>query len=306
MFDVIGQERAMSLFSKSLENNRVAHAYLIIGPDGIGKSIFAMHMAAALLCEGTEKPCAHCNSCSKALKNLHPDIKLVEASKKSIGIDEIRDFIDEMYLKPYEGEKKVFIIKGADTMTLQAQNAILKTLEEPPADSIIIMLAGKHEGLLETILSRCQIIRLNRISAECAEDYLVKKGIDEQKAKMAARLCDGIIGNALKYCDDTFINKRNELTDIAGKMVKGSVTQSFELASYFMQNRDNIDEVFDMLAMWFRDIIVLKQVSDKDLIINKDCYDLLVEQSRILSYNRLDKIMDQIKIKAKCKLSTCN
>jgi DNA polymerase-3 subunit delta' len=295
LFDVVGQRRALNVFSKSLSNDRVAHACIIIGPDGIGKSILAMHMAAALLCTGSNKPCGKCNSCSKAEKNIHPDIKVIASSKRSIGIDEVRDFIEEMYMKPYEGTRKVFIIKGAGTMTVQAQNAILKTLEEPPSDCVIIMLSESTEGLLDTILSRCQIIKLNRVSLDCIKDYLLEKGIDREKADMASRLSDGIIGNALKYCDDSFLKFRGELIDTAKKMVRNNIVQSFELAEYFSKNKNDIDEIFDMLTIWFRDIIVLKHVRDKDLIINKDCYDLLVEESGILSYNRLDRIMDEIK-----------
>jgi DNA polymerase-3 subunit delta' len=142
---------------------------------------------------------------------------------------------------------------------------------------------------------RCQIIRLDRISSEKIENYLYQKGTDKERAQMASRLSDGIIGNALKYCDDNFLKMRSEIINTAGKMIRNDVVESFNLVEYFSKNKDNIEEILDTFTIWFRDLILLKLVKNKDMIINKDYYDLLVEESRILSYNKLDRIMDIIK-----------
>lgn len=294
MFDLLGQEFALDVFQKSYKKGRISHAYIIAGPDGIGKSVFAMHIAASLLCLGDKKPCGVCNQCIKVMKGNHADIKIISNKGRSIGVDEIRQVIGEVYTKPYEGLRKLIIIKNADEITVQGQNAILKTLEEPSKDTTIIMTVENSNLLLETILSRCQIFKLSRVSMDRIRDYLISKGVDEKRASTAASLSDGITGNALKFLEDKFLKLREEVIGILIKVVKGSSIEALESVEFFLNNKDNIDSILDIIISWFRDIMVLKHTIDKNVLINKDYYELLVEESQQLSYNKLNGIIDSV------------
>lgn len=295
LFDVVGQDFAKKAFERAYENNKISHAYIINGPDGIGKSVFACYIASKILCRGSKKPCGVCASCIKIKHGNHPDLKMVSTDLKSIGIDAVRQLIDEIYVKPYEGDKKVIIIKNADKITVEGQNAILKTLEEPPEDTTIIMLAENLSALLETIQSRCQVLRLGRIGNDKVEDYLIKIGTDREKAALAAGLSDGIPGNALKFLDKKYMDLRKETIDTARDIIRAGSLDIISYTDFFTSRKESIDVILDILTVWFRDIAVYKLTKNKSIIMNRDFYDILVEESRILSYNKLKGIIDVIK-----------
>lgn len=294
MFQVLGQEFITDAFKRAYENNKVSHAYIITGPDGIGKSIMAMFMASTILCKGKNKPCGECDACIKIIHGNHPDVKMISPKGRSIGVDYIRDLIDEIYTKPYEGDKKVVIIKNSDSITVQGQNAILKTLEEPSEDTTIIMLAENINQVLQTIQSRCQILRLGRIPEKRIKAYLTGLGVDEKKANAAAGLSDGIVGNGLRFLDEKYIKLRQDVINKARELVTADALNILKSVDFFINNKDKIDVIFDILISWYRDIIMLKLIKDKNILMNMDYYDLLVEESQKLSYNRLDSIINII------------
>ncbi|MDF2674202.1 MAG: family ATPase [Clostridiales bacterium] len=294
MFEVLGQEFITDAFKKAFDNDKVSHAYILTGPEGIGKSIMAMFMASTILCKGTNKPCGDCNPCIKISHGNHPDVKLISPKGRSIGVDNIRDLIDEIYTKPYEGDKKIVIIKNSDSITVQGQNAILKTLEEPSKDTTIIMLAENINAILPTIQSRCQILRLGRIPKEKIKAYLISQGVDEKKAATAANLSDGIVGNGLSFLDEKFVKLRVDTINKARELVGAGELAILKSVDFFVSNKDKIDIIFDILRIWYRDIIMLKLIKDKDLLMNMDYYDILVEESQKLSYNSLDSIINII------------
>jgi DNA polymerase III subunit delta' len=291
---VVGQEYAIQTFNNALDKDKISHAYIISGPDGVGKSNFALSMAAAILCKGEKRPCNKCSSCTKIEHKNHPDLRILENKGKTIGVDDIRNLIDEIYTKPYEGDKKIAIIKEAHSITLYGQNAILKTLEEPPGHTVIIMLTENINAILETIKSRCQIISLGRVSIDKIKNFLKDRGIEDDKAGLAAEFSDGIVGNALKALDEKFLNLKKEVIERAQRIVRSDAMEAFELVDFFIKNKNDIDEILDILTIWFRDIMLLKLVKNEKLIINKDCHEMLVEESHLLSYNKLDKIISII------------
>ena len=221
-------------------------------------------------------------------------MKIISLKGKSIGVDNIRDLIDEIYTKPYVGDKKLVIIKNSDRITLQGQNAILKTLEEPSKDTTIIMLAENINAILQTIQSRCQTLRMERIPEDKIKTYLLSQGVEEKKAVTAAGLSDGIVGNGLKFLDEKFVKLRRDVINKAIELVQANSLEILKSLDFFINNKDKIDTVFDILTTWYRDIIMLKLIKDKNLIMNMDYYDLLVEESQKLSYNRLDSIINII------------
>lgn len=315
MFEVLGQEFPKRYFAEAVKNNKIAHSYIIEGPDGIGKSIFALHMAQTLLCSSDNKPCGVCNSCRKVQKKSHPDVKVIDPDKKSIGVNDIRELIDEIGIRPYEGLKKIIIIKNADTITAEGQNALLKTLEEPPDNVNLILLVANLETVLQTIQSRCQVIRLSRVSNELIREFIISRAAEvlddasaanksaqiqtsdynEEKIIVATDLSDGIPGRALLQLDSKYSGLRAKTIEFACKIINTDPLTGFDQAKFFTDNKEQIGYIFDILNTWNRDIYMFKSTKNKKNVINKDFYDLLIEQSRLLSYNRLDRIMDVLK-----------
>lgn len=295
MFDVVGQDFAKTAFDAAFKNNRISHAYIIEGEDGTGKSIFALYMASCILCKGIEKPCSVCPSCLKIINGNHPDVKVISRTGKSIGIDMVRNIIEKINVKPYEGNKKIIIIKNADSMTEEAQNAFLKTIEEAPVDTIIILLAEDVDLLLTTIRSRCQVLRFLSVPEKLIYENLINLGHDEAESKTASKLSSGNFGRALLYFDDNYIKLRRVTIDIAQKIARLNALESQELVDFFIKNRENINIVFNTLLFWFRDIAMIKFTRNEKLVINSDCIDKLVEDAGILSYNKLYGIINSLK-----------
>ena len=296
MFEVVGQENAKKVFENACKNERLAHAYLLYGPKGTQKSTYAMYMASKIMCKGDEKPCGQCEACRKIISNSHPDVRVVSTEKNSIGIDVIRKLLEEINTKPYEGDKKVIVIIDADKITVQGQNSILKTLEEPPADTTIIMTAENINLILNTIKSRCQTLKFQPVKVSQIEDYLVNKGIDKEKSAFAAAQSGGIVEEAEKFLDDDYIKLRKEVLNIASKCTKKDTFEVIKYVDFFVDNQDKSDVIFAIMKSYFRDIIVVKLTNTSQPIINYDCYDILVEESGRLSYNKLSTIMDAINI----------
>lgn len=295
MFDVVGQDFAKMAFKTAFKNNRISHAYIIEGEDGTGKSIFAQYMASCILCSGDVKPCSVCPSCLKIKDGNHPDVKVISRTGKSIGIDMVRNIIDEINVKPYEGNKKIIIVKNADSMTEEAQNAFLKTIEEAPYDTVIILLAEDANLLLSTIRSRCQTLRFLSVPEKVIYENLIKLGYDDAASKTASKLSSGNFGKALLYFDDDYVKHRGETIDIAQKLVRLNRLESQNIIDFFVKNKENINDVLNTLLFWFRDAAVLKFSRNEKLIVNSDYIDRLIEDAGILTYNKLYGIINSIK-----------
>ncbi|QCX33473.1 AAA family ATPase [Caloramator sp. E03] len=291
MFEVVGQEFVKNALMNMYNNRRLSHAFMIVGPEGIGKSIFAKYIASLLLCKGEQKPCGKCISCIKVQHGNHPDVKVISSSK-SIGIDIIREIINDVNIKPYEGDKKVVIVKGADKITLEGQNALLKTLEEPIEDTTIILLAEKFDLILDTITSRCQVFHLGKVAPYKIEEYLINQGIEKEKAKTLSSLSDGIVGNALKYLDSKYVLLREEATKALKDIIRSDKITIMDRLDFFLSEKENINEIFDIMISVLRDIVILKLTKDKDCIINKDIYETLIEECKILSFDKASKIIN--------------
>lgn len=291
MINVVGQDAQVELFLKTADKGMLAHSFIITGPDGVGKSIFARFMASYILCTGENKPCGVCLNCVRVNNKNHPDV--IEVSpKNSIGVDDIRNLTEKINTRPYEGDKKVVIIKGADLITIQGQNAFLKTLEEPPLDTTIIMLAENINLILDTIKSRCQIYKLNRIPTNKVKEYLLSINIEEQKAELYSNLSDGIIGNALRMIDSRYQILRDETISMFSRMAQFNSLDFIKIEDFFTENKANIDSVFDIIITLLRDISVFKNTLREDYCLNIDKIDLIRNLSGVFSYERLNKFLE--------------
>ncbi|UCG78451.1 MAG: DNA polymerase III subunit delta' [Nitrospirota bacterium] len=258
--DVIGQERAKRVLLGLMNTGRLATAYLFSGEKGIGKFKAAVEMAKALNCESVEEEdgCGHCSSCRKVDAMQHPDITVVSPEGRLISVEQVRSIEEFLSFTPYEGRKKVVIVDDADSMNRQAENAFLKTLEEPPADSIIILVSSRSESLADTVRSRCLRVRFNTLSENELRNVAVSADLEVDDAKL--RFAMGRVGRLL---DDEALAKRDEALDVFIDMLKGiEVTAPKE--------RETIDEILDHFILFVRDMAVSACSGEDAPLINPD------------------------------------
>lgn len=232
--EVIGHEAAIERLRRDISGRQMANAYLFVGPEGIGKATVARLVAVSMLCEREDTedlPCGECKACRKAEKSNHPDFHpvTVEKGKRQIRIDQIRALQADLALKPYEARWKVAIMEEAGAMNEAAQNALLKTLEEPPGDALLILIAPAAQNLLPTIVSRCRIERFGPLKQEELARFLTKeKGLEEKEAFLVAGLAGGSVGRALDM-DLKFVREeRPKFLKSLGKLVMEDAPPSAE------------------------------------------------------------------------------
>ena len=300
MWQVIGQDKILSLLDYSLKINAVAHAYLIVGPRHVGKGTLAFNLAQALNCDGPELPCGQCRSCQRILERKHADVTPVGLdSKTEIGIDDIRYLQRIANLPPYEGKYKVFIIDGAEYLSTEAANSLLKILEEPPQNVVWLLLAAEDGHLLPTIISRCQRLELKPVPSEQVQEALVNSyNVETNRAKLLAQLCRGRLGWALSaLANDDILEQRSQRIDRMASLLTASLSQRFayaqELASQFSQNRRTGAEIMEDWLDWWRDLMLIKG-SCQEKIVNVDYQTALEEQARGLSLSEINGFLTDL------------
>lgn len=293
-----GHDRGIQLLKSVWMQNKLPSAYLFVGPEGIGKSFVARTFAKFINClnKKIDDSCDSCISCIKIDKGIHPDVHLISADMggvslevlgDSIKIDQIRQLQKDISLKPYEAKIKIFIINDAEKLTLEASNAFLKILEEPPADSLIILITSKPQLLLPTILSRCQRLKFSPLEKNLLKELLNKEyKLNNILSHYLAYFCEGRLGKALNLKDkDTLINK-NRIIDYFT-----SLTNYYENIEF---NKNKIKESLDILSSWFRDMYFIKIGMPYMQLINIDRKNDLMDLMNRYSLIELDSIFDFI------------
>ena len=294
MWQVIGQDKILSLLDYSFKTNAIAHAYLLVGPRHVGKGTLAINLAQALNCGGPELPCGQCHSCQRILEGKHADVTPIGLdSRTEIGIDDIRGLQRLANLPPYEGKCKVFIIDDAEYLSTEAANSLLKILEEPPPRVVWLLLAAEEEHLLPTIISRCQRLELKPVPSERIQEVLVDSyNVDADKARLLTQLCHGRLGWALSaLTDDGILEQRSQRIARLVSLLPASLGQRFayaqELASQFSQNRRAGAEIIETWLDWWRDLMLVKG-DCQEAVINVDYEKALEEQARGLSLSEIE------------------
>ena len=304
--NIIGHEEIIRHLKNAIEAGKISHSYIFTGEKGSGKKLLAGTFAATLQCEaGGTEPCQKCDSCKKAMGKNHPDIIMVSHEKPgTITIDEIRDqVIHDVDIRPYYSPYKIYIIADADMMTPQAQNALLKTIEEPPEYAVIMLLTNNIGGLLPTIQSRC--VRLDR---KVVNDGLVKKYLMEHlhvpdyQAEIDASFAQGSIGKAKEAATS---QEFAEMTQNALRILKYANTMEVYELSDAIKNlsaeKQNINDYLDIFQFWFRDVLMFKATREIDNLVFKQEINYIKEQAKVRSYENLEKILDSIQ-KTKVRL----
>jgi DNA polymerase-3 subunit delta' len=289
MWNVIGQDKILSLLGYSLKTNTVAHAYLVVGPRHVGKGTLAINLAQALNCSEPEVPCGQCRSCRRILESKHADVTTTGLdSRTEIGIDDIRELQRLASLPPYEGRCKVFIINDAEYLSTEAANSLLKILEEPPPSVVWLLLAAEEQRLLPTIISRCQRLELRPVPSEQIQEVLVNShNVDVEKAKLLTQLCHGRLGWAVSALEnDDMLEQRSQRIDRLVSLLNAGLGERFayaqEVANQFSQNRRAGAEITEIWLDWWRDLMLVKG-GCKEGILNVDYETTLQKQARKLS-----------------------
>jgi DNA polymerase-3 subunit delta' len=300
MWQVIGQDKILSLLEYSLKTNTIAHAYLLVGPQHVGKGTLAVNLAQALNCDGPELPCGQCRSCQRILEGKHADVTPIGLdSKTEIGIDDIRGLQRLANLPPYEGKCKVFIIDDAEYLSTEAANSLLKILEEPPPRVVWLLLAAEEERLLPTIISRCQRLELKPVPSERVQEVLVNShNADANKAKLLTQLCHGRLGWAVSaLANDDILEQRSQriaklvsLLTPTSRSLEQRFAYAQELANQFSQNRKAGAEIMEIWLDWWRDLMLIKG-GCQEAIINVDYEIVLEEQARGLNLSEIKEFL---------------
>ena len=278
---VVGHEKVKNVLMSSVMGERVGHAYIFEGPEGVGRLTTAKAFAKVLLCENSSEgeACGGCKSCSMCDSDNHPDVQVItnqtyDESKKSkdVLVDTIRNMKKDVYIKPFSAERKIYIIPRADTMNLHAQNSLLKVLEEPPEYCTIILIAENSNQFLPTILSRAVSIRFFPLSAAMVEDYLSRQypSLGEQVGAIAA-MSGGCIGKAEALAESEEVTQlRNDLFSRMTAMVGKGRKTAYDLMLFLKQNKDEVRLLMDMMRELFRDLMFFCQTGSCERIGNKD------------------------------------
>lgn len=305
--EIIGHEKIKEHLRNAVKLNKISHAYIINGMQGSGKNMIADIFSKTLQCEkGGDTPCNGCHSCTQAESGNHPDIiRITHEKPASIGVEDVRgQLVGDIQIRPYSGRYKIYIIDDADKMTVQAQNAILKTIEEPPEYGIIMLLTENADALLPTILSRCVRLDLTPVQDSLIKEHLMQKfGISEYDARFAAAFARGCVGRAEAVINsEVFVGiKENALHMLkyVSDMTVGELINSVKRINDY---KGSINDYLDLLAMWYRDVLLFKSTNDANLLIFKDELKTIRGQASVSSYEGIQTVLTSID-KAKKRLN---
>ncbi len=295
--DILGHRRPITLLRRAIENEKVVNSYLFLGSEGIGKKFVALQFAKALNClgEGAERgdACDHCSSCKKIDHALHPDILVIEPEGQNIKVDQVRQLQRGLAYRPYEGKRRVCILTAADRMAPNMSNILLKTLEEPPLHTVIILLANNSALVLPTILSRCQPIRFNPLPVPLVSKWLTEsKGFNEAEAHRLASLSEGSPGKALEIQEEIGQVPREELL----KGWVGLKSLSFERMGSWVGSlpteRENLLLILEVAKTLLRDLVMMKALKKEPNLIHSDLVSVIKPMVKNWSLPSLLKRME--------------
>ncbi len=304
--DVIGHKDIIEYVQNAVKSDKVSHAYILNGERGSGKKLLANLFARTLLCENSdEEPCNQCTSCKQAENTNNPDLIVVQHEKpNSISIEEIRQqVVGDVSVKPYSNNYKIYIIPEADKMTEQAQNAILKTIEEPPSYAVLILLTENVDALLPTIQSRCVMLKLRNIRDTLVKSYLMQqKQIPEYQAKICAAFAQGNIGKAIKLAESEHFNEiKEEALNLLKNIYDMGISEIAGNVKSITNYKIDIVDYLDVVSIWYRDVLIYKATKNIERVVFQDEIEAIRGRAVKSSYEGIEKILTAIE-KAKMRL----
>jgi len=298
--DVIGQEQITGHLQNAIRMGKVSHAYIIQGEAGSGKKMLADIFATTLQCEeGGIEPCGHCQSCKQAVSGNHPDIRRVTHEKATIGVDDIRlQLNNDIMVKPYSRPYKVYIIDEAEKMTEQAQNAMLKTIEEPPEYAVILLLTVNAKLLLPTILSRCILLNVRPVARQAVTKLLTEQhGIAGYMAEVAADFADGVPGKAIAYAQSgEFVGLKEDVLKVLRRLEKISADELYKKVKEWAGRKAELPDILSLMNLWFRDVLVMKSTGGAGRPVFREEERELNSQAERMSYLWIEECINAIEL----------
>lgn len=306
--DIVGQEPLKEHLENAIKMDKVSHAYVINGDKNAGKEFIAKIFAMALQCENRQgiEPCGECHSCKQALSGNHPDIIFITHEKPgTIGVDDIRRQINnDVAIKPYKGPRKIYIMNEGEKMTVQAQNALLKTLEEPPEYAVLLILASNVDSLLPTVLSRCVVLNMKPAKDAQIKKYLMETmEIPDYKADICVAFARGNVGKAKLLAKSEEFDKVKEEAIILLKNIKEmDLNEIVTAIKKINEYKFDVNDYMDILSIWYRDVLLFKATHDANHLIFKEEIQHIRKVADKSAYEGIEKIIDALE-KSKQRLN---
>lgn len=297
--DIIGQEQLKEHLRNAISTNKVSHAYIINGERSSGKEFIARIFAMALQCEkGGVDPCNECHSCKQALSNNQPDIIYISHEKpNTIGVEDIRTQINgDIDIKPYSSPRKIYIMNEGEKMTVQAQNALLKTLEEPPEYAVILILTTNVDELLPTILSRCVVLNMKPVTDAQVKEYLMEElGVPDYKANICVAFARGNIGKAkLLASSEEFEKVKDEAITLVKYINDMEINEIVKAIKKISEYKFDVNDYLDILSVWYRDVLLFKATKDVNSLIFKEEIQQIMKVSDRSTYEGIETIVNAL------------
>lgn len=295
---ILGQNHIIKHFENAVKMDKISHAYIINGEADSGKRDLALRFAMAINCEKQSgEPCMECKSCRQAISGNQPDIKWVTHEKTGIGVEDIRVQINnDIVIKPYSSRKKIYIVPESEKMNQAAQNALLKTIEEPPAYATIILLTANAGSFLQTILSRCVVFNIRPVRDDIISNYLkTDYGVSDYEARVAAAFAEGNPGKAVKLAtSEEFVQLRDivvkSITNVANGTMQDIMSAVKDAGTY----KDNMGEYLGLVRIWFRDMLVYMSCRNENMLIFRNETSNIKDLCSVCEYNDINEIIGKI------------
>lgn len=304
--EIVGHEQIKEHMQAAIRDKKPFHAYLFQGEEGVGKEALARTFAAGLQCqsESADKPCKECVSCRQMESGNQPDVIWVTREKASLGVDEIREQLcNTMDIKPFSSPYKIYLVPEAEKMTDAAQNALLKTIEEPPEYGIVILMTSNISALLPTIQSRCLTMEFRPLSTAVVESYVKEHcQVPDYQARASAAFAQGNLGKAMRYAkSEDFIERKDHIISLLRHVEQMDLSEMLAVIKDLGTRKDEVRDYIDLMVLWYRDVLLFKATKDINQLLFQDEASYISREASHRSYEKIEEILQAFE-KAKVRL----
>ena len=304
--EIVGHEQIKEHMQAAIRDKKPFHAYLFQGEEGVGKEALARTFAAGLQCqsESADKPCKECVSCLQMESGNQPDVIWVTREKASLGVDEIREQLcNTMDIKPFSSPYKIYLVPEAEKMTEAAQNALLKTIEEPPEYGIDILMTSNISALLPTIQSRCLTMEFRPLSTAVVESYVKEHcQVPDYQARASAAFAQGNLGKAMRYAkSEDFIERKDHIISLLRHVEQMDLSEMLAVIKDLGTRKDEVRDYIDLMVLWYRDVLLFKATKDINQLLFQDEASYISREASHRSYEKIEEILQAFE-KAKVRL----
>lgn len=304
--EIVGHEQIKEHMQAAIRDKKPFHAYLFQGEEGVGKEALARTFAAGLQCqsESADKPCKECVSCRQMESGNQPDVIWVTREKASLGVDEIREQLcNTMDIKPFSSPYKIYLVPEAEKMTEAAQNALLKTIEEPPEYGIVILMTSNISALLPTIQSRCLTMEFRPLSTAVVESYVKEHcQVPDYQARASAAFAQGNLGKAMRYAkSEDFIERKDHIISLLRQVEQMDLSEMLAVIKDLGTRKDEVRDYIDLMVLWYRDVLLFKATKDINQLLFQDEASYISREASHRSYEKIEEILQAFE-KAKVRL----